>query len=169
MHLRRALLLFALVLGMAALVTAVTGPPERDGEPQNTPPVSRDMSPRARPAPPQTGVLQVRFDTDRRAATRRLRTGRAALVTVEVDTPGQVELVGLATTQPADPVTPARFDVLAVKPGRYPVRFTPVAADEARVVGMLQVVRAQAATSSRSRSDDSNDAAESGSSSPTER
>ena len=44
---------------------------------------------------------------------------------VSVEEPGQVEIPLLGVGAPADPVTPARFEVLTSEAGRYPISFTP--------------------------------------------
>ena len=54
-----------------------------------------------------------------------MRAGAAATVEVAVSEAGTVDIPDLGLTAPADPVTPARFDVLATRPGRYPLLFTP--------------------------------------------
>jgi hypothetical protein len=38
-----------------------------------------------------------------------------------------------------EPLTPARFDVLASEPGRHEIEFTPAAGDETGVAGSLVV------------------------------
>ena len=61
-------------------------------------------------------------------------------MTVTVTEPGQVELEGLGLSSPAEPLTPARFAVLATAQDRHKVRFTPVDGGEGRTVGVLQVL-----------------------------
>jgi hypothetical protein len=140
-HLRRALLLFAIVLGVAALVASLNRPRESSGpDPDtDTPPPA---SPRATPARPPVHVATLRFSAgDRAARTRRLEAGRAATVVVEVEADGQAEIAGLALIQPAAPETPARFDVLTDEPGVYPVVFTPAASGVRVRAGTLVVGR----------------------------
>ena len=55
---------------------------------------------------------------------------------------GQVELGGLGLVAAADPLTPARFDVLTVEHGVHPIRFTEAGKNEARTIGTLQIVPA---------------------------
>jgi hypothetical protein len=136
-HLRRGLLLFAVVLGMAALATSVSQP--RNHRQSETEPIARppESSPRAEPAPSPHGEAELRFLAD----------GRREVL------PGQVALDGLGLNSPADPSTPARFDVLVAKPRRVRVRFSPASSDEPQLVGTLRIVQPrQAATSSRSGS-----------------
>jgi hypothetical protein len=50
-----------------------------------------------------------------------------------VPEPGEVLLEGLGLRQAADPLTPARFELLAGPPGGHDVTFVPVAGDTRRV------------------------------------
>jgi hypothetical protein len=133
MHLRRAMLLFAIVLGLAALAAALQRPStNRSPKPSVEPPPALAQR-EARPTP------QLRFDADNPRQRRRLGEGRRASVTVNVVKPGQVELAGLGLTAAAEPLTPARFDVLTPRPGRYEVLYTPAGELASRRVGMLIV------------------------------
>jgi hypothetical protein len=78
-----------------------------------------------------------------RPRRRGLPAGSAAEVLVAVDRPGMVEIPGLGMSASADPVTPARFEILAEQPGHYPIRFVPagVAESEGEPAGTL-VIRA---------------------------
>jgi hypothetical protein len=137
-HLRRALILFAVVLGLAGLAAAVSRPGANRGPRTST---SQGL-PEATPAPQPEAAAPVRlgFSERGRPRTERLRVGLAATVIVAVRVPGEVELHGLSLTLPAEPLTPARFDVLASQPGRYAVRFTPAAQGATRTIGVLRVV-----------------------------
>ena len=134
MELRRALLLFAIVLGVAAIVALVSAPeraPRDDGS--GLPDVEEPS------AGPGGQAPAVSFSAAE-PKVRRLEAGRPATVAVEVPAPGQVELEGLSLSAPADPLTPARFEVLERRPGRYAVRFTPAEGGEARRAGTLRIV-----------------------------
>lgn len=135
MELRRALLLFAIVLGLAAIATSVSRPPERRDRPSEPPPPTAVATPRPGAAEP----LELRFEQTSKPRTLRLEAGRPATVIVAVDEPGQVDIEGLGLSAAAEPLTPARFDVLASDEGRHPVRFTPAASSEGSVVGALDV------------------------------
>jgi len=74
--------------------------------------------------------------------TQTLKAGSAATVTVVVEEPGEVTIGGLGLNEEADPLTPARFDVLSTRPGRHAVRFRAVADTESRLLGVLQIVPA---------------------------
>ena len=140
MHLRRALLLFAIVLGLAAIAASLSRPneAERDASPVG-PPAAREptVSPGSAGLPPVT----LRFDVDRNQ-TRRLEIGRAATLEVAVDEPGQVEVPLLGLAAAATPLTPARFDVLPSEVRRYPIEFMPADSDNSRPAGTLDVIAA---------------------------
>ena len=135
-ELRRALLLFAIVLGLAAIVTSVSRTPEEGRDrPSESPPATAVATPRPGAAEP----LELRFDQASKRSTRPLEPGRPATVIVAVDEPGQVEIEGLGLSAAAEPLTPARFDVLVSDEGRHPVRFTPAESGESELVGTLDV------------------------------
>jgi hypothetical protein len=138
-ELRRALLLFAIVLGLAAIATSLSRPND-DGGDEPPPPAARQQpaTPTARPGS-AGAAANIVFRAGRPPATEQLAADRPASVTVEVDASGLVELGGLGLTAPAEPLTPARFDVLVADEGRHPVRFTPAGTDEPRTVGTLVV------------------------------
>jgi hypothetical protein len=136
-HIRRALLLFAIVLGMAALAASLSRPPEERSttQPRKQPAPSTVT---AKPLPPANAPMLVSFDAvaDER---RRLPLGRAATVEVSVDEPGLVELPGLGLSSNADLHTPARFDIFPGRAGNYELLFTPAEGDESRPAGTLVV------------------------------
>ena len=140
MELRRALLLFAIVLGLAAIVTAVSRPPERAQRDEEAATPSERPDPTARPAPDRHTAASISFSAAK-PRTERLDAGRPATVTVKVSVPGQVELPSLGLSATAEPLTPARFEVLENGPGRHAVRFTPARGGEARNAGTLRIVR----------------------------
>ena len=134
MHLRRALLLFAIVLGLAALVAAVSRPVEGPRSRER----SRDL-PAAEPRRAPARVTHIEFAAGKRRPRRRLAAGEHAIVTVEVERPGQVEIAGLGLSSAAEPRTPARFDVLADRPGSHDVVFTPAGSDARGLRGTLAI------------------------------
>ena len=138
MHLRRALLLFAIVLGLAAIAASVSRQPQESGERAERPPAP---APEERPsvsAPPARSTVELTFNAEREKS-RSLDSGRPATVFVEVDEPGLVEIPDLGLSSTADPLTPARFDVLVSEPDRYRIVFTPAAGDAAKPAGVLVV------------------------------
>ena len=137
MELRRALLLFAIVLGVAAVVAAVANPGSRTSERMATTPpaVPRDLD-RSRSAP-----ATVRVDGRGAPALRMLEIGRATTVVVSVNEPGIVELEGLGLTDAAEERDPAIFDTLPTRKARYRVLFTPSGGVRARALGVLVTSR----------------------------
>ena len=144
MHLRRALLLFAIVLGLAAVAASVSRPRDHDNQPattetQSTPTIEPGTAPEA-PPPGESGPgsVSVTFDADEPEA-HKVGIGQAATVIVEVPEPGQVSIDLLGLTDAAEPTTPAGFDVLTSSPGRYPITFMPAATNETLKAGTLVV------------------------------
>lgn len=62
-----------------------------------------------------------------------------ATVVVRVSESGQVEIEGLGLSGFAEPLTPARFDVLTKQEQSHRVRFRAAGTDEAQTVGTLEV------------------------------
>ena len=140
-ELRRALLLFAIVLGLAAIATSVSRPPERRERAQ-APALSEPI---ASPRPGSTALREIVFAPAARPSSRPLEAGTAATVVVEVPEAGQVEIEGLGLTGFADPLTPARFDVLTTQERSHRVRFRAAGSGEAQTVGTLDIGPAVAA------------------------
>ena len=139
MHIRRALLLFAIVLGMAALAASLSRPAEQRSS--SPPPEQTTTAPptaTAEPLAPDNPPVVVSFDamTDER---QRVPVDRAATIEVSVEEPGSVELPGLGLTAAADPHTPARFDLFPRRADDYEILFTPAQGDESRAAGTLVV------------------------------
>jgi hypothetical protein len=68
-----------------------------------------------------------------------LSAGEAATLVVTVPEAGQVQLVALGLSSPAEPLTPARFELLLDEPGTYDVTFTPAESGITRDFGRLEV------------------------------
>jgi glucose/arabinose dehydrogenase len=142
-HLRRALLLFAIVLGLAALAASVSRPGEESTEreaAQSDSPAETTVEepPTASPGSSvDAGLSEVTFAAGS-DDTRRLQPGPATVL-VEVDEPGQVEIPDLGLSQSGEPLTPARFEIFASEPGRHEIAFTPADGDESRGVGTLVI------------------------------
>jgi hypothetical protein len=135
-HLRRALLLFAIVLGLAAVAASVSRPRD-ESQPQprvSTSESSTTLEPRPAPQTPAA----ITFDADHPKA-HRIDSDQAATVYVRVPEPGQVSIDALGMTDAAEPTTPAEFDVFTPLPGRYPILFQPAGSDEAIEAGTLVV------------------------------
>ena len=135
MHIRRALLLFAIVLGMAALVASFSRPPEdRTARERSDAP----GPPTAAPAPVDNPPRPISLDATSRDRGR-LEQGRAATVEIAVDEPGTVEVPDLGLTASADEHTPARFEVFPTRTGDYAILFRPADGDQSRPAGTLVV------------------------------
>jgi hypothetical protein len=144
-QIRRALMLFAIVLGMAALVASLSRPP---AERARTAP-REEPGPGTAPTGPETATTApvdnpprpLSFDAASRDR-RRLPVGRAATLEVTVDEPGSVEVPDLDLSASADEHTPARFEIFLTRAGNYEILFTPVRGDESRPAGSLVVTAA---------------------------
>jgi len=134
---RRALLLFAIVLMLAALATSVSRPQrERQSDPASPTVTEGPGEPTATPGPTPA---EIRVPAPGGGRVARLASGEAATLVVGVREDGEVALPGLGLTQPATALAPARFDLLGDMAGDYEIRFTPAAGEESRVVGRLVV------------------------------
>lgn len=140
MELRRALLLFAIVLGLAAIAASVSRPPVEDQTDTAT-----EAPPRGRSTPGPGSAsdpgptAEIAFEADLQSETRTVPARRAATVTITAYEPGQVEIERLGLTAPVEPTAPARFDLLTEAPEKYAVTFTPVETGERRKIGVIEV------------------------------
>jgi hypothetical protein len=114
MHVRRALLLFALVLGLTALATSIA-PTSR---PADTPQVA---PPPAAPVAPTTTVTLHAPGTAPRSYP--VKSDAHVLVQVSATTGGQVEIPKLGQLQAIGAGSSAEFDVVDLAAGRYDVLF----------------------------------------------
>jgi hypothetical protein len=137
-HLRRALLLFAIVLGLAAVAASVSRPRDTNPPPTTKPERTQTVERSEAQGEAGPGSVDVTFVVDH-ARAHRIRAGQAATVVVEVPEAGQVSIDGLGMTATAEPDTPASLDVLTSAPGRYPVTFTPAGSSESLSAGTLVV------------------------------
>ena len=135
MHLRRALLLMALVIFVVAAAGALVTPP-------------RDATDRGGaglpPAPvagPPVRTLELSYPARREPRRLRVVTGAHVILEVASAQPGEATVPALGLVQAAETSTPARFDLLAERPGTYDVSFEPAVGDPA-VVGRLVVATA---------------------------
>lgn len=143
MELRRAILLFAIVLGLAAIATSLSRPTqstrsndERGSASQPTANPGPGDRPPTKPEPP------IAFNvgpTSRAIATESLKAGQAATLQTKTKEPGEVSIGGLGLTAYAEPGAPARLDVLTTVPDRYEVTFTPTRGGQSKTLGYLQV------------------------------
>jgi hypothetical protein len=148
MDVRRAVLLFAIVLGLAAIASSIMRPSDRAGGGTDADSATETTGgssarPAATPVPgaPPVGPTTIRFSSSRKVKLRKLERGRPATVVVAVDAPGQVEIPSLGLSQPAEPVTPARFDLLVSQAGRHAIVMRPAdSAAAAARIGTLKIV-----------------------------
>jgi hypothetical protein len=96
----------------------------------------------ARPGPSAAATPRLSFDAGRAPVDHALDTGQPATVVVRVDEPGTVVLRGLGLTAPAEPLTPARFDLLSHATGRHPVELIAANGVRGRTVGVIIIRRA---------------------------
>ncbi len=125
---RRFLLLIALLLGLTAVAASVA-PRER--------PEPTEQSERA-PADPPATPSETRTETMSAAEDpQRLVVERGELIALEVsaDERDAVAIPGLGLMDAVDPAAPARFTVLADRPGVYPVELL----EAGRRIGTLEV------------------------------
>jgi hypothetical protein len=125
-HLRRAILLFALVLGLTALAAAVSPSRDKGVPPTAAPAVLAPSKPLARTIvfPP-------------RPVVRRARVGEHLVLALESADGGLMTIPRLGRTASVSPDTPARFNLLAPAAGRYDVLFAASPLDEPRLAGTL--------------------------------
>jgi hypothetical protein len=118
-HLRRALLLFALVLALTAVAASLA--PTR---PEEDSPALGPASPVAPPGAGEQAALTFSAPApEGRRPERRVKAGAHLIVTVDVAGPGQAAIPRLGRTDSATVDAPGRFDLIAPPRGRYPVTF----------------------------------------------
>ena len=132
MQVRRALIAFVVVFAVVTLIAAITAPRDDDDDS----PATADPAPRAAPSP--AVAVRFRHPVEGAPPVRLVRRGSHVAIRVEAGVAGDVEIPGLGLIQPVAPGTPAVFDVLATRAGRYDVSLRSVAAERTKL-GTLQV------------------------------
>lgn len=138
---RRLLLLFAVLLGLTALVTSLA--------PRPSAPAGGADAPVSTPSPAPTRTTQDRLpsrrlertisaDAGRSRAHVRARAGDVLALTVRGDMLDGVEIDGLGKIEPISPDSPARFEMLLDAPGEFRVKLL----DAQRAVGLIDVAPA---------------------------
>ena len=140
-HIRRALLLFAIVLGMAALVASLSRPAEERRSQTVTSEQRESGPPTATPGPQAEAQSVVSFDATENQ-TKKVVVGSALTLEVSVGEPGQVQIPDLGMSAAAEPLTPARFDILADEPGSHQLLFSPADGATTEAAGKLVVTSA---------------------------
>ena len=131
MQVRRALVAFVVVFAIVTLIAAISAPREDDDSPATT-----DPAPRA--APSTTVTVRFRHPVEGAPPVRLVRRGSHLAIRVEAGVAGDVEIPGLGLIQPVAPGTPAVFDVLANRTGRFDLSLRSVAAERTKL-GTLEV------------------------------
>ncbi|MBA3300468.1 MAG: hypothetical protein H0T15_01240 [Thermoleophilaceae bacterium] len=120
MHLRRALLLFAVVLGVSAMAAAIgSAPRDREEKPTTTAEAS--------PPPSETSDAQpLTFDArPGKPVKRTVKIDSHVILTVPVAESGEVRIDSLGLVASAEPGTPATFDIYADRRGSFDISFEP--------------------------------------------
>jgi hypothetical protein len=136
-HLQRALLLFVIVLGLAALAASLSRTDRGRSKPAPAP--ERTVPEAATNPAPDPGTRPLRFTQGGRREIRDLALRKAATVLVAVRRAGQAEIQGLGASRAAEPASPASFDVFRTDPGSFPVVVRPAAGGPPETVGTLRV------------------------------
>jgi hypothetical protein len=134
---RRLLVLFAVLLGLTALVTSLAPRPTvtRPGVAQVTP------SPTATPAPTRSATTSRRIvksiSADPGSARTKIhaRVGDVLELTVRGDVLDGVEIEDAGKLEPIEPGSPARFEVLLDRQGELRVDLV----DAERLIGLVEV------------------------------
>ena len=138
---RRLLVLFAVLLGMTALVTSLAPRPAvRDGglAPRGTPTPTPSPSPTPETAAGATRriVQTISADPGQARARVRARVGDILVLTVSGDVYDGVEISEVGKLEPIEPGSPARFELLLESRGELRVFLV----DEERVIGLVDVL-----------------------------
>ena len=137
---RRLLVLFAVLLGMTALVTALaprpTVRPGSAGGGVSTP--TPTPSPTASAGSSQRLERTISANEGRPRAHVRVRAGDVLALTVRGDVFDGVEIAGLGKLEPIEPGSPARFEMLLDAPGEFRVGLL----EAQRTVGLIEVAPA---------------------------
>ena len=137
---RRLLVVFAVLLGLTALATALAPRPTV----RDSPPAQRDATPTATPAPERSETASRRVertisaDPGRKRAHVRVRVGDVLALTVSGNVLDGVEIAALGKLEPIEPGSPARFEMLLEEEAELRVGLV----DAERVIGLVEVAPA---------------------------
>ena len=131
MQFRRGLIAFVLVLAGVTAIASISAPPEEDNDPDLT------AAPRPRAIAPETLQVAFRHPVEAAPPARTVRNGAHVIVRVEARIPGTVEIPGLGLIQAVAPGTPAVFDVIADRTGRYDVSLQSVAGERTELGALV--------------------------------
>jgi hypothetical protein len=136
MHLRRALLLFAIVLGLSAIVASVS----RTDRGKHGAGAGHAEAPQALPQQGFARPVRVTFSSSDHNRVRRVPVRHAVEATITARRAGLGAIGRLNVSGPTEPNTPARFEIFQTRPGRFPVSFTPAGTSDSKRLGTLVVV-----------------------------
>ena len=134
---RRLLVLFAVLLGLTALVTSLAPRPTvtRPGGAQQTPSGTATPTPQPAAATSRRIEQTISADPGRRRARVSARVGDVLALTVRGDVLDAVEISELGELEPIEPGSPARFEVLLERRGELRVSLV----DAERLIGVVEV------------------------------
>lgn len=134
---RRLLVLFAVLLGLTALVTSLAPRPTvtRPGVVQATPSPTTTPAP-ARPAPTSRRIVKsISADPGSPRTKIHARVGDVLALTVSGDVLDGVEIADAGKLEPIEPGAPARFEVLLDRQGELRVDLV----DAERLIALVEV------------------------------
>jgi hypothetical protein len=136
---RRLLVVFAVLLGLTALVTSLAPRPTADHRPGAGVSTPTSSAPSPRPAAQRSRriVRTISADADAGSARGRVRAraGDVLALTVRGDELDAVSIAGLGKLEAIEPGSPARFELLLDTPGEFRVTLL----DAQRAVGLIEV------------------------------
>src|SRR5437867_3510643 len=129
---RRLIIGLIVLLALSTLAAAFLPAPEGT----RTSTTSTERQPARRPPPPRGGLVRATVDAGAgRPQAIPLGDGDELVLRVRSRAPDQVEVRGFGEVQAVDRFSPARFDLLATRPGTFPVRLL----EAHRTVARIQV------------------------------
>jgi hypothetical protein len=134
---RRLLVLFAVLLGLTALVTSLA--PRPTGTRPGLVPATPSPTPTATPSPGAGSSRRfeqtIVADAGKPRARVRAHVGDVLALTVRGDVFDGVEITELGKLEPIEPGSPARFEMLLERPGELRVSLV----DAERLIGLVEV------------------------------
>lgn len=137
------------MLGLAGIASLVARPPESDDRSREAPRQSESRTGDASQPPSASAAPSEEHATIEMASgggreNPKLQQGQPGALVVSVDTPGQVEIPKLGLLQSAEPLTPARFELLVQDAATYEVVLRPAEPGApTKTVGSLRIVPGQ--------------------------
>ncbi len=128
---------------MAAIASSIARPPDGDDERGEQSPATTTgpSATSAEPAATSPQPTTIEFRTAAKPQTLELEVGQPATVLVDVETPGEVDIPSLGLTEPAEPLTPAMFELRVTDTGSHAIMVQPAASETLpSKVGTLKVV-----------------------------